>query len=198
MNIARKNTRSSPACSFCTSKEKGDNIKNCKKRKELCIKSCEYSLGVNEHGFDHLRRRLEHDQPFKKPLRVGNLLSSLSTGKGRHIFIHNVWSDSSHQNRTMRDMCFEISFINKLGCIDSDHYQITGQCLNEMISSLNTLQTKKIVYDGTINECVSHFRNDQYLTSQAISRYNQPSVSTNIIENRNGAIPTHGVNAAYL
>ena len=71
MSTARKNTISSPACSFCTSKEKGDNIKNCKKRKELCIKSCECILGVTEHGFDHLRRRLEHDKPFKKPLKLG-------------------------------------------------------------------------------------------------------------------------------
>ena len=49
MSAARKNTISSPACSFRTSEEKGDNMKNFKKRKELRTKSCEHILGVAEH-----------------------------------------------------------------------------------------------------------------------------------------------------
>ena len=97
----------------------------------------------------------------------------MSTGKGRHIFIHNVWSDSLNPNMTMRDMCFEISFINKLGSIDSDHYQVTGQCLSEMTSSLNALQTKKFVYDGTINECMTLSNNEQIHTSQSLPNHNQ-------------------------
>lgn len=153
MNAARKNAISSLAHSFCARKEKGDNIKKCKKRKELCAKSCECVLGVTERGFYHLCRQLEHGKPFKKPLKVGNLLISAPAGKGGHVFIHDVWSDSLHPNMTMRDVRFEISFIRKLGSIDSDHYQATGQRLNEMTPSLNTLQTK--THDGTINECMT-------------------------------------------
>ena len=93
---------------------------------------------------------MEHDKPFNIPSEVGNLLSSLGTGKGKHVFIHHVWSAMQHDICRLTDMSFEISFINSRGCSEKERYQITGQGFNEIISNLNSMQAKKkFVYNGT-------------------------------------------------
>lgn len=147
--VAQINTKAIKQCSFCGSRESGDNFGNCKRRKELQNTAVEYPFCATEHGFDWLLRRFEHDQPFMTPNVVGNLLTNMSSAKGKHVYIHHVWSTNIHIGMSIRDMCFEISFLNKLGCVDSTRYQITGQCFNEILSNLNSLQSKRFVYDAT-------------------------------------------------
>ena len=59
-------------------------------------------------------------------------------------------------------MCFEMSFINKMGSDDNVRYQITGQCVNETLSSLNILQKSHCLHDGTIHQqTISHYFQQQ-------------------------------------
>ena len=76
------------------------------------------------------------------PTLVGNLLINVPSSKGKHTHIHHAWSNNAHVGMRIRDMCFEISFLNKLGCVEDSRYQITGQCFNDMLSILNSFQSK--------------------------------------------------------
>ena len=63
-----------------------------------------------------------------------------------------MWTESCLPTTAMKDMCFEISFINKMGSDDNVRYQITGQCMNEILSSLNVSQKSHYLCDGTIHQ----------------------------------------------
>ena len=144
---ARVNHKAQSSCSFCGNQHR---ITSCKQRKLLQQVATEYLLGANESGLSNLIRRMEHDKPFNSPSEVGNLLSSLGTGKGKHVFIHHVWSAMQQDICRLTDMSFEISFINSRGCTEEERHQITGQGFNEIISNLNSMQArKKFVYYGT-------------------------------------------------
>ena len=140
------------ACSFCGSREGGDNIKNCRQRNALTLKYVEYTLGANHNGLENLIRKMEHDRPFCKPQIIDNLLSNVSTGKGKHIVIHHAWSDLFMSTYSIRDMNFEISFLDKSGKEQRDHIQVTGQCFSGLISILNSFQKLKFIYDGTLKD----------------------------------------------
>jgi hypothetical protein len=95
---------------------------------------------------------MEHDLPFQQPSNVGNLLTNMTKGRGKHVFIHNVWAPTLHiQSMRIQDMCFEISFISKQGKLEDQSHQMTGKCFNEVMSNLNSLQKINFVYDGTKN-----------------------------------------------
>ena len=65
--------------------------------------------------------------------------------------VHNVWLDAPINSIRIQDMCFEILFVNKLGKTEDCSHQITGKCFNQIISKLNSFQTKKSAFDGTKN-----------------------------------------------
>ena len=74
-----------------------------------------------------------------------------------------------HIGMRIRDMCFETSFLNKLGCVEDYRYQITGQCFNDMLSNLNSLQSKRFVCDAT--------KGDHSQSSRTIDNFSQNSLS---------------------
>jgi len=144
---ARVNQKAESSCSFCGSKHR---ITSCKQRKFLQQVATEYILGANESGLSNLMRCMEHDNIFNSPSEVGNLFSLLGTGKGKHVFIHHVWSAMQQDICRLTDLSFEISFINRRGCSEEERHQITGQGFNEIISNLNSMQAeKKFVCDGS-------------------------------------------------
>ena len=96
-----------------------------------------------------MTKRFEHDKPFNRPNLIGNLLHNVPSSKGKHAYIHHVWSNNMHVGMRIPYVCFEISFLNKLGCVEDSRYQITGQYFNDMLSNLNILQSKKFVHDAT-------------------------------------------------
>lgn len=141
--------KSHGACSFCGGRQKGHKITNCTKRKLLSSSSQEYKLSNKNSEFDHLRRRIESDIPLVCPSDTVNLLQYLPCAKARHIFIHNVWSDTASLTRCLSNLCYEISIINKVGLREEERHQINGQCFVQIVSNMNSTAKPSFIYDGT-------------------------------------------------
>ena len=127
-------------------------MNNCRQRNALTLKHVECALGANHDGLENLIRKMEHDRPFCKPQIIENLLSNVSTGKGKHIVMHHAWSDLFMSTCSIRDVNFEISFLDKSGKEQRDHMQATGQCFSGLISMLNSFQKRKFIYDGILKD----------------------------------------------
>ena len=112
---ARILSKKKTSCSFCGSKEGRDNMIKCKQWNELKVDYVEHVLVANQHDVEILIRIMEHNKPFRKPKTVGKLLTNLSVGKVKHMLTHHLWSVATMSACSLRDMSFEISFLNKSG-----------------------------------------------------------------------------------
>ena len=83
---ARVNQKAQSSYYLCGNQHR---ISSSKQSKVLQQSTTEHLLGANESGLSNLIHHMDHGKPFNSPSDVGNLLSSLGTGKGKHIFMNH-------------------------------------------------------------------------------------------------------------
>lgn len=150
---ARKNSKIHGGCSFCGSKEKGERIVNCLKRKQLQLKGMEYEIGHGKDGLNRLMQRIFVDRPFSATMVPSSCFTSGIERRCRNLFIHTIWLkttvQTNYQHSAFDNLVFEFSFITKEGDTEDRRIVYDGRLFHQMLSLLNGYKKVSYVFDGT-------------------------------------------------
>ena len=184
------------SCTFCGSTKNGETrITQCPKKSAFTTIAVEYDLGGNYNGFSKLCFHMEHKTNLRKPEKLQpSFLQSMKgrITRGKHIFIFNVWKEEiSEQESKFDGLCFEFALINKSGMVGLPMYQMHGHGFYQILTSLNQLTKRTLVYDGTKfapqflqTELISNSLIEEHVPSTELPKSSQMSQSEATIQDR--------------